>query len=57
VLVPLLTELSARDAQIVLLRFDADLTQDVIAHRLGVSQMCVSRALSRSLSKLRRAAG
>jgi RNA polymerase sigma-B factor len=57
VLVSLLARLSARDAKIVLLRFDEDLTQDVIARRLGVSQMCVSRALNRSLSKLRDAAG
>jgi RNA polymerase sigma-B factor len=57
VLIRLLATLSARDAQILLLRFNADLTQDVIARRLGVSQMCVSRALRRSLSKLRDAAG
>ena len=53
----LLRSLSARDAQIVLLRFGEDLTQDVIARRLGVSQMSVSRALRRSLSRLREAAG
>ena len=56
VLVWLLANLSARDAQIVFLRFTADLTQDVIARRLGVSQMSVSRALRRSLSTLRDAA-
>ncbi len=57
VLIWLLATLSARDAQIVFLRFTADLTQDVIARRLGVSQTYVSRALRRSLSQLRDAAG
>ena len=56
VLAELLATLSAREAEIVLLRFGADLTQDVIARRLGVSQMYVSRALRRSLSRLREAA-
>ena len=55
VLAPLLGTLSARDAEIVLLRFREDLTQDDIAHRVGVSQMQVSRVLARSLSKLREA--
>jgi RNA polymerase sigma-B factor len=53
----LLTTLSARDAQVVSLRFNSDLTQDAIARRLGVSQMSVSRALRRSLTRLRDAAG
>jgi RNA polymerase sigma-B factor len=53
----LLATLSERDAQIVFLRFSADLTQDAIARQLGVSQMYVSRALRRSLSHLRDAAG
>jgi RNA polymerase sigma-B factor len=52
----LLTRLSHEEAQIVLLRFTADLTQDAIAHRLGVSQMHVSRALRRSIAKLQDAA-
>ena len=52
----LLATLSTREAQIVLLRFNADLTQDAIAHRLGVSQMHVSRVLRRSLAKLQEAA-
>jgi RNA polymerase sigma-B factor len=55
VLAPLLGKLSARDAEIVLLRFREDLTQDDIARLVGVSQMQVSRVLSRSLSKLREA--
>jgi RNA polymerase sigma-B factor len=53
VLAPLLATLSAADAEIVLLRFRDDLTQDRIARRVGVSQMQVSRVLYRSLVKLR----
>jgi RNA polymerase sigma-B factor len=53
VLAPLLAALGARDAQIVLLRFRDDLTQDAIARRVGVSQMHVSRVLHRSLRTLR----
>jgi RNA polymerase sigma-B factor len=53
VLATLLGTLSARDAVIVLLRFREDLTQDDIARRVGVSQMQVSRVLSRSLVQLR----
>jgi RNA polymerase sigma-B factor len=55
VLAPLLGTLSARDAEIVLLRFREDLTQDAIARRVGVSQMQVSRVLTRSLARLREA--
>jgi RNA polymerase sigma-B factor len=55
-LAPLLAELSTGDAEIVMLRFRDDLTQDVIARRVGVSQMHVSRVLHRSLLKLRDAA-
>jgi RNA polymerase sigma-B factor len=51
-----LESLSARDAQIVLLRYSADLTQDAIARRLHVSQMSVSRALRRSLARFHEAA-
>jgi RNA polymerase sigma-B factor len=53
VLDPLLRTLSRRDAEIVLLRFRDDLTQDDIARRVGVSQMQISRVLSRSLAQLR----
>ena len=56
VLAPLLAMLGAQDAEIVLLRFRDDLTQDAIAARVGVSQMHVSRVLHRSLAKLRDAA-
>jgi RNA polymerase sigma-B factor len=56
VLAPLLGTLSAQDAEIVLLRFREDLTQDAIARRVGVSQMQVSRVLYRSLAHLRETA-
>ena len=52
-LAPLLSTLSAADAEIVLLRFREDLTQSEIARRVGVSQMQVSRVLYRSIVKLR----
>lgn len=51
----LLNTLSPREAQIVFLRFHADLTQDAIARHLGLTQMHVSRVLSRSLARLREA--
>ena len=55
-LVSLLRALSPQDAEIVLLRFHDELTQDVIARRVGVSQMQVSRILCRSLVQMRDAA-
>jgi RNA polymerase sigma-B factor len=55
-LVSLLRTLSPQDAEIVLLRFRDEFTQDVIAHRVGVSQMQVSRVLCRSLMRMRNAA-
>jgi RNA polymerase sigma-B factor len=56
-IVALLRALSPRDAEIVLLRFHDELTQDAIARRVGVSQMHVSRVLRRSLVRMRDAAG
>jgi RNA polymerase sigma-B factor len=56
VLDTLLRTLAPLDAEIVLLRFHEDLTQDEIARRVGVSQMHVSRVLRRSLIRLREAA-
>jgi RNA polymerase sigma-B factor len=56
VLDTLLRTLAPPDAEIVLLRFHEDLTQDAIARRVGVSQMHVSRVLRRSLARLREAA-
>lgn len=50
---PLLATLPEREQTILRLRFYDDLTQSEIADRLGISQMHVSRLLSRSLAKLR----
>ena len=55
-LVSLLRALSPQEAEIVLLRFHDELTQDAIARRVGVSQMHVSRVLRRSLVRMRDAA-
>jgi RNA polymerase sigma-B factor len=45
--------LPAQEREILYLRFGEDLTQSEIAHRVGVSQMQVSRLLRRSLARLR----
>ncbi|MGW0703049.1 RNA polymerase sigma factor SigF [Streptomyces sp. NPDC002867] len=52
-LAPLLAELDDRERSIVELRFGQEMTQAQIGTRLGLSQMHVSRLLSRILSKLR----
>ena len=52
----LLDELSARDREILRLRFEDDLTQTEIASRVGVSQMAVSRIIRRSIDRMRLAA-
>lgn len=49
----LLATLPERDAEIVRLRFDEELTQAEIAARVGISQMHVSRLLRRALLALR----
>ena len=49
----LLTEVPERERNILALRFFANLTQSEIAERIGVSQMHVSRLLSRTLGTLR----
>ena len=49
----LLDRLSARDRRIIELRFVDELTQAEIAEQVGVSQMCVSRVLARTLGRLR----
>jgi RNA polymerase sigma-B factor len=49
--------LSDHEREAVRLRFIEDLTQSEIAKRIGVSQMQVSRLLSRALARLRDAAG
>ena len=50
---PLLAELSPRDKRILLMRFFRNMSQVQIAEELGVSQMQVSRLLSRILGGLR----
>ncbi|HTY70892.1 MAG TPA: RNA polymerase sigma factor SigF [Actinomycetes bacterium] len=53
---PLLAGLEPRERQILLLRFFRNMTQSEIAAEVGISQMHVSRLLSRSLRRLREAA-
>lgn len=50
---PLLDRLPERERTILLLRFFGELTQTQIAERIGISQMHVSRLLSRTLRWLR----
>ncbi|WP_330230793.1 RNA polymerase sigma factor SigF [Nocardia sp. NBC_00508] len=50
---PLIGELPERERQVLIMRFFESLTQNQIAERLGVSQMHVSRILSRTLNSLR----
>jgi RNA polymerase sigma-B factor len=54
VLVSLLTGLSDRDRQILLLRFFKGMTQTEIASLVGVSQMQISRVLAATLARLRK---
>jgi RNA polymerase sigma-B factor len=53
-LAPLLAALSDRERRILLLRFFGGLTQTEIGAQVGISQMHVSRLLSRTLTRLRR---
>lgn len=50
---PLLDRLPARERRILVLRFYGNLTQTEIANRVGLSQMHVSRLLSKTLQALR----
>ncbi|MGC1213085.1 MAG: SigB/SigF/SigG family RNA polymerase sigma factor [Micromonospora sp.] len=50
---PALATLDEREQKILTLRFYGNLTQSEIAARVGVSQMHVSRLLTRALTKLR----
>ena len=50
---PLLAALPERQQAVLMLRFFGNMTQTQIAERLGISQMHVSRLLSRSLATLR----
>lgn len=45
--------LSARDREVLRLRFEGDFTQTEIAERIGVSQMQVSRLIRQSLARMR----
>jgi RNA polymerase sigma-B factor len=51
---PLLAALPERERTVVLLRFFGNMTQTQIAEKLGISQMHVSRLLSRTLAQLRK---
>ncbi len=51
---PLLDELPERERRILVLRFFRSMTQTQIAEQVGISQMHVSRLLSRTLSWLRK---
>ncbi len=57
VLQPVLRRLSERDRQILGMRFHEGLTQREIAARIGVTQMQVSRLLTRILGQLRSEVG
>jgi len=50
---PLLAQLPARELNIITMRFFGNMTQNQIAERCGISQMHVSRLLTRTLSWLR----
>jgi RNA polymerase sigma-B factor len=50
---PLLDQLEPREKKILLLRFFKNMTQSQIAEEIGVSQMHVSRLLTRTLAQLR----
>jgi RNA polymerase sigma-B factor len=50
---PLLAELAPREKRILLLRFFRNMTQSQIAADVGISQMHVSRILTRTLAQLR----
>ncbi|MFV0137784.1 RNA polymerase sigma factor SigF [Streptomyces sp. HMX87] len=52
-LAPMIAELGERDRRIIHMRFVEELTQAEIGAHLGVSQMHVSRLLSRTLARLR----
>ncbi|GGZ23818.1 RNA polymerase sigma factor SigF [Streptomyces nitrosporeus] len=52
-LAPLLEELTPRERRIIEMRFGQEMTQARIGDELGISQMHVSRLLSRTLLKLR----
>jgi RNA polymerase sigma-B factor len=53
----LMRVLSEREREVLRLRFEEDLTQAEIGHRVGVSQMHVSRIIRQAIARLRDAAG
>ncbi|MEU6761963.1 RNA polymerase sigma factor SigF [Streptomyces sp. NPDC046853] len=56
-LAPLLAELDERERRIIEMRFGQEMTQAEIGAELGISQMHVSRLLSRTLARLRTGLG
>src|SRR6476646_6117328 len=50
---PLLAKLPPRERRIIMLRFFGNLTQSQIGEEVGISQMHVSRLLTRTLAQLR----
>jgi RNA polymerase sigma-B factor len=52
----LMRVLSDREREVLRLRFEQDLTQAEIGHRIGVSQMHVSRIIRQAIARLRAAA-
>lgn len=50
---PLLAQLPEREKKILMMRFFNEMTQSQIAQELGISQMHVSRLLTRTLAQLR----
>jgi RNA polymerase sigma-B factor len=50
----LLAALPARERAILMMRFYGNMTQSDIAERIGISQMHVSRLLTRTLTQLRK---
>jgi RNA polymerase sigma-B factor len=54
---PAMATLDEREQRILALRFHGNLTQTEIAEQIGISQMHVSRLLTKALAKLRRQLG
>ena len=52
----MMSVLSDRAREILRLRFAEDLTQSEIGHRLGLSQMHISRLLRQAVTRLRETA-
>jgi RNA polymerase sigma-B factor len=50
---PLISDLNSQEQEVLFLRFFEDMTQSDIAEVVGVSQMQVSRLITRALDTLR----